>query len=366
MHPTLLQIGDFSLSSYYTMITLGFLALLIVGRREAIRVGVDTDDFLDMSLYMLFVGLIGSRLLHVFADGYFWDYVHLCTDPLQVDVPSFIHVKCDSDAACLAADAGALCDPEAGRCHPARDCLAALKFWHGGLAFLGGFVAAAAVALWLIRRRKLDLEKIYGLGAICVPLALAIGRVGCLLSGCCFGAVTTGPLGVQFDGYVKAAGPDVTCPKNYDLITTDDGSQVCAFGRPAFLEHVKHDQLELGARESLPVHPTQAYEAAFVFAIWLYLYFWRRKRSRFASQGFWELCILYGVGRFVVEFFRADDRGIWLGNLSTSQLISVPMIAFGVWRLYKGFKSLKNPPDLPKASGPPAETPLAGHPVEGA
>ena len=34
---------------------------------------------------MLLAGVVGARLLHVFADGYFWDYVHLCTDPSQVD-----------------------------------------------------------------------------------------------------------------------------------------------------------------------------------------------------------------------------------------------------------------------------------------
>lgn len=345
MYPTLLQIGDFSLSSYYTLITVGFLAAIWVGQREAKRIGVDHNDFLDMSLYMLLIGMIGSRLLHVVADGFFWDYVHLCTDPLQVEVPSFIHVKCDSDAACVAAEAGELCNPDTGRCHPGRDCLAAFKFWHGGLAFLGGFVAAAAMALWLIKRRKLDKEKIFGLGAIFVPLALAFGRVGCLLSGCCFGAMTTGPLGVEFDGYVMQVGPDRTCPKNYDLITTESGTTVCAFGRPAFIDQVKHDHLPLKAKHSLPVHPTQAYEAAFAFAVWCYLYFWRRKRARFYSQGFWELCILYGVGRFIIEAFRADERGVWFdGLISTSQIISIPLVLFGIWRLRKGLKSAKNPP----------------------
>ena len=342
MYPTLLQIGDFTLPSYYTMITLGFLALVFVGWRESGRIGYDRDDFLDMALYMLLFGMIGARLLHVIADGFFWDYVHLCTDPLQVDVPSFIHVKCDSDAACVAADAGALCDPVAGRCHPARDCFAALKFWHGGLAFLGGFVAAAMVALYFIRRRKLDMGKTFGLGAICVPLGLAFGRLGCLLSGCCFGETTTGPLGVRFAGFVKAVGPDRTCPPRYDLLTTDGGNTVCAFGRPAFIDHVKHDQLPMGADHSLAVHPTQAYESAFVFLLWAYLYFWRRKRVRFASQGFWEFCILYGVGRFVIEFYRADDRGLWFGDaVSTSQLISVPLVAFAAWRLVKGLRGAR-------------------------
>ena len=61
MYPTLLQIGDFTLPSYYTMITLGFLALVFVGWRESGRIGYDRDDFLDMALYMLLFGMIGAR-----------------------------------------------------------------------------------------------------------------------------------------------------------------------------------------------------------------------------------------------------------------------------------------------------------------
>lgn len=356
MYPVLLKIGDFTIPSYYTLIAMGFLLAMYLGWRESKRQGVNPDDWLDLSLYVLIAGMIGARILHVFADGFFMDYVHLCTDPLQVDVPSFIHVKCDTDAACVAADAGALCHPETGRCHPARDCFAALKFWHGGLAFLGGFVGAATYAMWFIRRREMPTEKVYGIAGFAVPLALAFGRAGCLLSGCCFGARTDGPLGVHFKGYVTKVGPDTTCPPRYDLVHTEGGNTVCAFGRPAFMEHVKHDELAMGADHSLGVHPTQAYEAGFALCIFLYLFFWRRTRARFASQVFWEFCVIYGVGRFVIEFFRADARGLWFGGvISTSQIIGLPLVAVGVWRLLAGFKRARMNGDGPDGDGPDAD-----------
>lgn len=345
MYPVLLDIGGFTIPSYYTLITIGFVLAMYLGWRESKRLGVDQNDWLDMSLYVLIAGMIGARILHVFADGFLMDYVHLCTDPLQVDVPSFIHVKCDTDAACVAAEAGGLCHPETGRCHPERDCFAAFKFWHGGLAFLGGFVGAATYAIWFINKREMNPGKVYGMAGFAVPLALAFGRAGCLLSGCCFGAPTEGPLGIQFTGYVKTVGPDNTCPPRYDLVQTEGGDTVCAFGRPAFMEHVKHDHLAMGSKESLPVHPTQAYESGFAFLIFLYLYLWRRKRVRFASQAFWEFCAIYGVGRFVIEFFRADARGLWFGEMiSTSQIIGLPLVAVGVWRLLAGFKRAKLAP----------------------
>ncbi len=334
MRPILIEVGGFTLPSYYTLLTVGFLAAVYVAWREAPKKGIDPEDILDMALYALIAGLLGARLLHVFADGYFMDYVHLCTDPLQVDVPSFIHVRCATDADCVTADAGALCDPEGGRCHPARDCFAALKFWHGGLAFLGGFLGATLVCAWFLRRRKIPFLPVADLGSFGVPLGLAVGRLGCFLSGCCYGQPTDLPVGVRFGGFVTRAGAELTCPPNYDLLPDTPLGPLCAFGRPAFLDHAEHGLLELGAQYSLAVHPTQLYEAAFGFALFAYFYGWRRTRIRFAGQGIWEFCVAYPIGRFAIEMVRADDRGLWFGDaLSTSQLIAVPVVGYALWRL---------------------------------
>ena len=71
--------------SYFVLLVVGFLFATIVGTAWARRVGQNPDVIVDLGLSMLIAGVFGARLLHVFADGYFWDYVHLCTDPNLVE-----------------------------------------------------------------------------------------------------------------------------------------------------------------------------------------------------------------------------------------------------------------------------------------
>ena len=353
MFPRLVDLGPLSLPSYYTLLTAGFMLVIYLAWRDAKRVGLDPDDVLDLCLYMLLGALIGARLLHVVADGYFWDYVNLCLDPLEVRVPSFIHVACQSDADCVAREAGALCHPDAGRCHPARDCFAALKFWHGGLAFYGGFLLSVGVAIWFVRRHKLAFMRMGDLFAWGIALGLVFGRTGCFLAGCCFGHVTDAAVGVEFPGYVTRVKADGGCPPGYDLLETTSSPTLCATGSPALLHHAKTGRLAPRAKVSLPVHPTQLYEAAFAALLFAYLYFYRRKRARFEGHVWWELCLLYGLGRFTLELFRDDERGLWLGErISTSQLIALPIIVLAAWMLWRGLRGAGPPITTEPSDGP--------------
>ncbi len=337
MRPILFEVFGVAVPSYFTLLTGGFLLALWLVVRDAPRVGLDRDDVLDLSLWALLAGLIGARLLHVVADGYFWDYVHLCTDPLLVDVPSFVHVPCGADADCVQAQAGALCHPATGRCHPVRDCFAWLKFWQGGLAFFGGLLGAVPVGLWYMARHRMQRSAMFDLGGYAVPLALGVGRLGCLLAGCCFGQPTTGPFGITFDGAVRALGPRATCPDGWDRVVTAAGEAVCAVGRPAVLTQAKAGLIGPGALHSLPVHPTQLYEALLALALFAVLYPLRR---RMVGRSFWAFAATYGAGRFVIEGLRADDRGLWWGDaLSTSQLIAVPVVAYALYRLWAHARS---------------------------
>src|SRR5262249_22927816 len=131
---------------------------------------------------MLLAGVAGGRILHVIADGYFWDYVHLCTDPLQVNLPL-------SEGECVSR-AGGTWDAARAVCHPQQDCLGWAKFWAGGLTYYGGFIGAALAAGSLLRRDNSPSWKPGDMGGSAAPLGLAFGRRGCLLGGCCFGAET--------------------------------------------------------------------------------------------------------------------------------------------------------------------------------
>jgi phosphatidylglycerol:prolipoprotein diacylglycerol transferase len=213
------------------------------------------------------------------------DFVHLCTDPTQVPPPEAWAraVVCATDAEC---QPHYLCDVARRACHPPRDCLEVLKFWHGGLAFYGGFLLAVRVGLWFARRKALGVWRVADLVSPFIALGLFFGRMGCYLNGCCYGPACELPWAVRFPGH-------------RDL-----------------------------------VHPTQLYEAAAALAISAVLYYGVRSRKRGHGQVFAGLLVGYGVIRFLLEYVRADERGIYFG-LSTSQWIAIPLVAAGLWLAWR-------------------------------
>jgi phosphatidylglycerol:prolipoprotein diacylglycerol transferase len=103
---------------------------------------------------------------------------------------------------------------------------------------------------------------------------------------------------------------------------------------------------------SLPVHPTQLYECAAVFAITAVLLLYVHGRKRYDGHVFFAFLGLYAIARFLLEFFRSDDRGAFLG-LSTSQLISVALLAIAFaghrWFLSRSELRLSATPALKSA-----------------
>src|SRR5262249_21745719 len=159
----------------------GFLFATVVGTLLSKRIGQDPDVFVDLGLAMLIAGVAGSRILHVFVDGYFWDYVHLCTNPSLVDLKL-------SHAECASPDYNGAWDAARGLCVAKEtDCFAWAKFWNGGLTYYGGFLGASTAAWFLLKRDRFPFWKAADLAGLTIPLGLGFGRMGCLLAGCCFG-----------------------------------------------------------------------------------------------------------------------------------------------------------------------------------
>src|SRR6185369_1303809 len=77
------------------------------------------------------------------------------------------------------------------------------------------------------------------------------------------------------------------------------------------------------------VHPTQIYESVVSLAIAAFCLLFVHGRKRYDGQVFATFLGLYAIGRFVLEYLRADDRGGLLG-LSTSQLIGVAMMGLAI------------------------------------
>jgi phosphatidylglycerol:prolipoprotein diacylglycerol transferase len=299
MRPELFTLFGIGFPAYFVLLITGFLFATASGALWAKRIGQNPDVVVDLGLAMLLSGVIASRILHVFADGYFWDYVHLCTDPSKVD---WLLEKNE----CLSAAYGGVWDAARGVCHPKDvDCFAWAKFWAGGLTYYGGFIGATAAAVWLLRRDKFPFWKAADMAGFAIPLGLAFGRMGCLLAGCCFGAECSLPWALSFP------------PKS-----------------PASEAQFKAHDLLSARSWSLPVHPTQIYESAASLAIAAFCLLYVHPRKRYDGEVFVWFLALYAVARFVIEILRRDDRGGLLG-LSTSQLIGVGLLlaAFAIRRV---------------------------------
>ncbi|MEI7895196.1 MAG: prolipoprotein diacylglyceryl transferase family protein, partial [Myxococcales bacterium] len=153
MRPELFQLFGTGFPSYFVFLLSGFLFATVVAAVGARRLGENPDVFVDLGLAMLLWGVVGARLLHVVADGYFWDYVHLCTDPAQVDWPL-------ERAECVSAAYDGVWDTVKGVCHPkSADCFAWAKFWAGGLTYYGGFIVSALGGAGLLRRGGVPIWK---------------------------------------------------------------------------------------------------------------------------------------------------------------------------------------------------------------
>lgn len=287
MLPSLGTLFGEPIPAYFVCLMLGFALATFVAARMAKRRGLDHDVIIDLSLLSLLAGVAGARVLHVIADGYFWDYVHLCTDPDLVVWRSVTTMQ----------ECQQLGGRWQGSCHAiARDCFAWAEFWNGGLAYYGGLLAASITGIVFLRRERFPLGTGIDLVGAVMPIGLCLGRIGCFLGGCCFGTPSTWPLALSFPA-----------------------------GSPASYEQAQLGLIAHKHLASLPVHPTQLYEAVGCFMIALWLRFALYPRRRFDGQIMLSFLSAYAVLRFAIEFVRADDRGALLG-LSTSQLLGLPIL----------------------------------------
>jgi phosphatidylglycerol:prolipoprotein diacylglycerol transferase len=164
-----------------------------------------------------------------------------------------------------------------------------LSIFQSGGVFYGGLIAGILVAWWYIRRHKLPGWQTADVLAPGVVLGQAIGRLGCFSAGCCWGKPADVPWAVTFT--------DIYASR------------------------------QVGTPLDTPLHPTQLYESAAAFLIFLLL-LWLAPRKRFAGQVVLAYVTLYSIVRFGIEFLRGDpDRGTWFhGALSTSQIIALVLL----------------------------------------
>jgi len=155
MHPRLFEIpfgSSPTVSTYGLLVAVGIMLGIGLGYRQARRLGIRPDDYLDLSLFGIVAALLGSRLMFVLTNR-------------------------DRFAA-----------------QPWR----ALYLWEGGLVFYGGVVAALLTGLYFTWRRGLPYLRTADVYAPVLSLGHAFGRMGCHFAGCCWGKACAGSGGVRF------------------------------------------------------------------------------------------------------------------------------------------------------------------------
>lgn len=171
--------------------------------------------------------------------------------------------------------------------HPAE----IIKIWSGGLALHGALLFSILYMAIYCRVKKLSLMAVGDLAAVSCSIGYAIGRFGCLLNGCCYGGACSMPWAIRF--------PDERYPDSNPPVLTP------------------------------PSHPTQIYGSIFNLIFFLILCWWE-KRRRPDGELFYAYIGMYGLYRFVVEFFRVGGTA---DNISArfpftiTHIVSVLMMA---------------------------------------
>lgn len=154
-----------------------------------------------------------------------------------------------------------------------------------GFVVYGGIITGILIGLGYCKWKKINFFEYLNLIVPQIALAQGIGRFGCFFAGCCYGAPTDSFLGIEFPaGSIAPAG--------------------------------------------VKLWPTQIFMAVGDLAIAGILFLiWKNEKVRKYTGEIYM--ILYGVGRFLIEFLRNDNRGS-VGALSTSQFISVFIVIGGI------------------------------------
>jgi phosphatidylglycerol:prolipoprotein diacylglycerol transferase len=326
MYPELFKLPftDLTIKSYGLMMVIGFLAAVFVIRRLSRDITPDPQFITNASLYTLIAGVVGARLFYVV---HYFDKFR--GEPFSI-----------------------------------------FAIWEGGLELYGGVIFAVIVVFLYLWRHKLPIRRYLDILAIGLMLALAFGRVGCFLNGCCFGKPTDKLWGVRFPygsfAYGSQVRPDPkrNRPEAYLELPDEffnyssDSTAPAKFLKPyEQLNQQQKGMVKNGPYRCLHVHPTQLYSSSVAFFSCLLLYlFWRRSRNAgtspktgglFNKAGctFGLMLVLYGTARFFLEFLRDDNPFeyawwvIYKGG-TVSQNLGIYNVIFG-WLLMLIFQKMK-------------------------
>ncbi len=309
---------------YGVMVVLGLAAGIGITVVRGRQLGIEPDTVVGLGFWMMVVGVVGARLF-------------------------FVIQKWDTFAGESMADKfGSM-----------------LKLTEGGLVIYGGVIGGLLAGFFYCRRHGLKIAATADLVAPGFLIGLSLGRIGCLLHGCCFGGVCTSNLPqIRFP---IGSGPYITQVDNGSLLGIQtDSDQLPAVirevtaGSPADKEGIRPNQvleeirwqpeplakdadpaiaplIDAGIKvdgrryafpsatlptRSLPIHPTQIYSSinACLLCCWVWLLQPFPKRDGIVFC--WAI-LLYAISRFLLEGVRSDEAGQLGTALTISQVVAI-------------------------------------------
>jgi len=248
LYPKLIEVGNFYLPTYGVLVALGFLAGLAITVKLAKRKGLNPEMITNLAVYVALSGMLGAKILMILFD---WqEYV----------------------------------------AQPSR--IFSFETLQAAGVYQGGLILALLTAVFYGRRQGLPFLLTADAFAPGVALGHAIGRLGCLAAGCCWGVECNLPWAITFHN-----------PAAYALT---------------------------GVPLEVPLHPSQIYESLTELLLFGFLY-WKFPKAAGSGQVVGLFLVLSSVARFGIEFTRFHEQGLPFGlALSITQWIAIVLAIVGV------------------------------------
>jgi phosphatidylglycerol:prolipoprotein diacylglycerol transferase len=342
----------FPVRGYGVMLLAGIVTGVGLAMYRARQAGLHPEMIISLAVWLVVSGVIGARLFHVIE---YWD------------------------------------EHFAGK-NPRDTLLEIINVPEGGLVIYGGFIGAAVGFAVFVRKHRLPLLAMADLVAPSLAIGLALGRIGCLLNGCCYGGQSDWPWAVTFPQYSsprEAAKPlderrysppyadqamrgelhGFRIDSGHDQqvvvgqveegsLAADAGLQVGdtivavndqpieslteakrrIFGsfeaqQPIALKLASGKVMRVPpapiSARTRPVHPTQIYSAVDAGLLFWLLWSYYPFRRR-DGEVLALLLTIHPVTRFLLEIIRTDEPAVFGTGMSISQNISVMLFAAGI------------------------------------
>lgn len=164
------------------------------------------------------------------------------------------------------------------------DPLWLFRIWEGGMAFHGGLLGVFVALVLYARRLSISLGALADFVAPLAPIGLGLGRMANFINAELYGRAADVPWAMIFPT----------------------------------------DPLEV------PRHPSQLYQAFLEGVVLFAVVFWFARKPRPAWSITGVFLLVYGLARYLVEFFREPDAALTLEFITRGQLLSIPMMVAGV------------------------------------